>query len=62
MPMDAKYLFAASMDVRPEKESLFNEVYDEEHLPTVMKVPGVLSATRYKTQELTMMLGGERRL
>ena len=61
MPIDAKYLFAASMDVKPDKESLFNEVYDDEHLPTVLTVPGVLSAARFKTQELTMMLGGERR-
>ena len=61
MPFDTKYLLAASMDVRPDKESLFNEVYDEEHLPSVLAVPGVLSAARFKTQELTMMLGGERR-
>ena len=27
------YLFIVSMDVEPEKEALFNEVYDEEHVP-----------------------------
>ncbi|MCH7930882.1 MAG: hypothetical protein IH906_01540 [Proteobacteria bacterium] len=29
------------MDVEPDKEALFNEVYDEEHVPNPMNVPGV---------------------
>ena len=41
MPIKTKYLFFASMDVVPEKEALFNEVYDQEHVPTLLKVPGV---------------------
>jgi hypothetical protein len=49
------------MDVAPEKDDLFNEDYDEEHVPAVLQVPGVLAAARFKTEELTMMLGGERR-
>ena len=36
-----KYPFIASMDVEPDKEALFNEVYDKEHVPNPMKVPGV---------------------
>ena len=40
----ARYLFIASMDVKPEKEALFNEVYDTEHIPLLLRVPGVLSA------------------
>ena len=31
--VQTKYLFTARMDVEPEKEDLFNEVYDEEHIP-----------------------------
>ena len=61
MPLQGNYLLSANMDVAPEKEDLFNEVYDEEHVPAVLKVPGVLAAARFKTEELTMMLGGERR-
>ena len=30
MPITSKYLFVASMDVDPDKEDLFNEVYDTE--------------------------------
>ena len=37
MSISAKYLFIVSMDVEPSKESLFNEVYDEEHVPSLMK-------------------------
>ena len=49
------------MDVDPAHEGLFNEVYDTEHVPALMEVPGVLSVARCKTQELTMVIGGERR-
>lgn len=56
-----KFLFFASMDVDPEKEALFNEVYDTEHVPLILKVPGVLGAARCKTEPLTIMLGGEKK-
>ena len=62
MPISSKYLFVASMDVEPDKESLFNEVYDREHVPNLLKVPGVVSVTRYKMRELTMLIGGEKKV
>jgi hypothetical protein len=61
MPGKAKYLFIASMDVEPEKEALFNEVYDTEHVPELLKVPGVLSVSRAVTVPLTMSIGGEKK-
>ncbi len=61
MPVKAKYLFIASMDVAPEKEALFNEVYDQEHVPNLLQVPGVISVVRLEAQPLTMSIGGERR-
>jgi hypothetical protein len=57
----AKYLMIASMDVDPEHEAIFNEVYDQEHVPNLSRVPGVLSVTRYRRSELTMNIGGERK-
>ena len=42
------YLFYARMDIDSEHENLFNEVYDTEHVPELLKVPGVRSITRYK--------------
>ena len=61
MPFEARYLFSAAMDVEPGKEALFNEVYDTEHVPMLKAVPGVISVARFKTQELTMIIGGQRR-
>ncbi len=61
MPIATKYLFFASMDVEPDKEALFNEVYDEEHVPNLMKVPGVVSVIRIKAEPFAINIGGERR-
>jgi len=61
MAVKAKYLMIASMDVDPERDAIFNEVYDQEHVPNLMKVPGVLGVTRYKRETLTMNIGGERK-
>jgi hypothetical protein len=36
MPINAKYIFVASMDVDPDKEALFNEIYDTEHVPNLL--------------------------
>jgi hypothetical protein len=47
------------MDVDPEKEALFNEVYDTEHVPELMKVPGLLAVTRTTLVPLKMSIGGE---
>ena len=57
----ANYVFTVSMDVDDGKEAIFNEVYDTEHIPLILKVPGVVSAKRYKTGPLTMFLGGEKK-
>jgi hypothetical protein len=58
----AKYLFIASMDVDPDKEALFNEVYDTEHIPFLLKVPGVLSAYRATAEPLAVVIGGKRQV
>ena len=62
MPLAKKYLFVVSMDVTKEKEALFNEVYDTEHVPLLQKVPGVGAVTRLKTVPAAFNLGGERKV
>ena len=57
----AKFVFTASMDVDPDKEAVFNEVYDKEHVPALLKVPGVVSVRRLVSVPLVMSLGGERK-
>jgi hypothetical protein len=59
MPIRSKYLFVASMDVDPDKEALFNEVYDTEHVPNLLKVPGVRAVARMEGEPFAMSIGGE---
>jgi hypothetical protein len=61
MPLSAKYVFMVSMDVAAEKEALFNEVYDREHIPNLLAVPGVLGVSRVKSQPFAVRIGGERK-
>jgi hypothetical protein len=58
MGINAKYLFISSMDVPADKEALFNEVYDNEHVPNLAEVPGVLSVARLKKQTFELSIGG----
>ena len=43
------YVFWVMMDIEPQKEALFNELYDTEHLPLLSKLPGYVNAVRYRT-------------
>ncbi len=61
MNAKAKYLLTVSMDVDADKEALFNEVYDSEHIPNLLKVPGVLSVSRCKLEPLILAIGGEKK-
>ena len=61
MAAGAKYVFMVSMDVAPEKEALFNEVYDREHVPNLLAVPGVLRVTRAKSRPFAVSVAGERK-
>jgi hypothetical protein len=61
MPLTSRYLFSAAMDVEAGKDGIFNEVYDREHVPNLLTVPGVVSVARVKKRELTLVLGGERK-
>jgi len=43
------YVFWVMMDVEPHREALFNELYDTEHLPLLLKLAGSVNAVRYRT-------------
>jgi hypothetical protein len=57
--MNDRYLFIVSMDVAPEKEALFNEVYDTEHVPYLMEVKGVHGVRRAVKCPFKVRIGGE---
>ncbi len=59
MTISARYLFIVSMDVDPEHEALFNEVYDQEHVPNLLQVPGVRAVSRMKGEPFAVAIGGE---
>ena len=61
MAAKANYIFTVSMDIDADKEAIFNEVYDTEHIPLILKVPGVVAVKRGKMGPLTMILGGEKK-
>src|SRR5687768_8618714 len=58
MPIITTYLFVASMDVDTEKEELFNEVYNTEHIPNLLQVPGVRAVTRVNGEPFAVSIGG----
>jgi hypothetical protein len=60
--MDAtrtRFMLAVQMDVKPERESLFQEIYDLEHVPALLQVPGVRAVHRYqRAKVLKIAIGG----
>ena len=44
------YIFWVMMDVEPHREALFNELYDTEHVPLLLKLPGCVNVVRYRTE------------
>lgn len=57
----SKYILIVSMDIDPEKENLFNEVYNTEHIPAILEVPGVINVERLRSQPMKMNFGGQVR-
>ena len=49
MPADqaAPFIYMVQMDIPAEHEAEFNRVYDEQHVPDLLSVPGVRAARRY---------------
>jgi hypothetical protein len=56
---NSKYIFVVSMNVKKDHEDLFNEVYDEEHIPYLLNVPGVNKVTRGVGVPFSFSIGGE---
>ena len=57
LAVETRYIFIVSMDVAPEKEDLFNEVYDE-HVAHLLAVPGVHAVTRMKGEAFGLAIAG----
>ena len=46
----ADYVYLVQMDIPEEMEDEFNRVYDEEHVPNIVKAPGVHGCHRYRLE------------
>ncbi|MGA8195812.1 MAG: DUF4286 family protein [Acetobacteraceae bacterium] len=46
----APYIYLVQMDIPAEHEAAFNRIYDTEHVPEILKVPGVRACARYAVE------------
>jgi hypothetical protein len=46
----AGYLYLVQMDIPARLEAAFNRIYDTQHVPNLIQVPGVQSCTRYRLE------------
>ena len=44
------YAYLVMMDIPAELEDEFNRVYDNQHVPNIVKAPGVNACVRYKVE------------
>ena len=46
----ADYIYFVQLEIPQELEEDFNRIYDAEHVPNLLTVPGVRSCTRYRLE------------
>ena len=46
----ANYMYLVQMDIHAELEDDFNRIYDTQHVPNILTVPGVHSCIRYRVE------------
>lgn len=46
----AEYIYLVQMDIPAELEAEFNRIYDTEHVPNIVKAPGVHGCQRYRLE------------
>jgi hypothetical protein len=47
----ARYFYMVTFEIAPEDEREFNEIYDTEHIPDLLKVEGVTGVLRLRDGE-----------
>jgi hypothetical protein len=51
--MSSNFLYMVRMDIAHDRETVFNELYNTEHIPALLGVPGVRRASRYRNPSPT---------
>lgn len=54
----SSHVLWVSMDIDPSREANFHRIYETDHLPTLLAVPGVRSAQRLVTTKGGIVLDG----
>ena len=49
----ASFFYMVTFEIAPEDEKDFNEIYDTEHIPSILQVEGVLQVIRLRDAEPT---------
>ena len=49
----ALYFYTVTFEIEPADEKDFNEIYDTEHIPNILQVPGVRQVIRLRDAEST---------
>lgn len=44
----APYWMMITFEIDPADDAEFNDIYDNDHIPTIMKLPGVLEVIRFR--------------
>ncbi|MGH8619129.1 MAG: hypothetical protein ACREUW_15670 [Burkholderiales bacterium] len=47
-PGAAPYSMTITFEIAPEDEAEFNDIYDNDHLPTILKAPELLEVIRFR--------------
>ena len=46
----SEYIYLVQMDIPAELEDDFNRIYDTQHVPNILAVPGVHGCARYRVE------------
>jgi hypothetical protein len=44
----APYCMTITFEIAPEDEAEFNDIYDNDHIPTILQLPGLLEVIRFR--------------
>ncbi|MCA3070400.1 MAG: hypothetical protein ING90_04850 [Rhodocyclaceae bacterium] len=48
---EAPYCMMITFEIDPKDEAEFNDIYDNDHVPNIMKLPGVTEVLRFREAE-----------
>jgi hypothetical protein len=48
------YIYVVQMDIPLALDAEFNRIYDEDHIPKILKVPGIRGCRRYRLDNSTI--------